>query len=309
MGRSTTNAQLATPGSYFCLSLNLLQHLHRLQDLPGPNIDTKEMSPQPVQLTGRLVLRQQLLLRRRQSHLAIIRTRQYVHLSFDACLEVSVLIFNINEVESEYCVCQGSVTLPVLSASPGALNHPTKRYIPPWIYISWTFTKGPLLSCDYVSLPDAKARITTTASSEPLTINSARCEVCSVAGKNNQECTTMPNCLPQTPKAWVEVGNSAVHVETLTSMALSSSISSALASICPEVTQTASMTNCTDQTVKIDGIWYKDPEDDELNKAGQLEVKVTVGQHNATSLRNAMINSAALTAMQSATGGNCYTEH
>ena len=69
------------------------------------------------------------------------------------------------------------------------------------------------------------------------------------------------------------------------------------------------MTNCTDQTVKIDGIWYKDPEDDELNKAGQLEVKVTVGQHNATSLRNAMINSAALTAMQSATGGNCYTEH
>lgn len=83
-------------------------------------------------------------------------------------------------------------------------------------------------------------------------------------------------------------------------MALSSSISSALASICPEVTQTASMTNCTDQTVKIDGIWYKDPEDDELNKAGQ---------NNATSLRNAMINSAALTAMQSATGGNCYTEH
>ena len=32
------------------------------------------------------------------------------------------------EVQSEYCVCQGSVTLPVLSASSGALNDPTKRY-------------------------------------------------------------------------------------------------------------------------------------------------------------------------------------
>lgn len=69
------------------------------------------------------------------------------------------------------------------------------------------------------------------------------------------------------------------------------------------------MTNCTDQTVKIEGIWYKDPADDELNKAGQLEVKVTASQYNATSLRNAMIDSAALTAMQSVTGGNCYTEH
>ena len=126
-------------------------------------------------------------------------------------------------MKSEYCVCQGSVTLSVLSASPGALNDPTKRYVPPWIYINWMFTKGALLSCDYASLPDAKAQITTAAPPEPLTTNSARCEVCSVAGKNNQECTTMPNCLPQTPKAWVEVGNSAVHVGTLTSMALSSS--------------------------------------------------------------------------------------
>lgn len=60
--------------------------------------------------------------------------------------------------------------------------------------------------------------------------------------------------------------------------------------------------------MKIDGIWYKDPADDELNKVGQLEVKVTASQYNATSLRNAMINSAALTAMQSAAGKNCYTE-
>jgi len=96
----------------------------------GPNIDTKEMSPQPVQLTGRLVLRQQSLLRRRQSHLAIIRTRQYVHLSFDACLEVNMLIFNINSPKWNPSI-EGSVTLPVLSASPGALNDPTKRCVPP----------------------------------------------------------------------------------------------------------------------------------------------------------------------------------
>ena len=166
-----------------------------------------------------------------------------------------------------------------------------------------------LLSCDYASLPDAKAHVTPTAPPEPLTTNSARCEVCSVVGENNQACSTLPNCIPQTPKAWVEVGKSAVHDGTLTSQALSSSISSALESICPEVTQTASMTNCSDETVNIQGIWYKDLADDMLNKAGQLEVKVTAGQYNATSLRNAMIDSVALTAMQSATGRNCYTEH
>lgn len=67
------------------------------------------------------------------------------------------------------------------------------------------------------------------------------------------------------------------------------------------------MTQCSFATATIKNIKYKDPFDDRLNE-GDLAVSVTSSQYNATSLRNAMIDSAALTAMQSATGNNCYTE-
>ena len=158
-------------------------------------------------------------------------------------------------------------------------------------------------------MPSDQTQVTPTTASEPLTTNMPRCEVCSVEGENNQACSTISDCIPQTPKAYVEVGSSAVHVGTLTSEALSTSISSALASLCPEVTQAASMTNCSDEVFKIGGIAYKNLSDNELYKNGELQVNVTAGQYNTTSIRDAMIDSAALTAMQSATGSNCYEEH
>ena len=90
-------------------------------------------------------------------------------------------------------------------------------------------------------------------------------------------------------------------------MDLSSSISNALASLCPTVTQTTSMTNCDSDTVKIPDVVYKEQPDGTISK-GELDVSVKSSQYNDTRLRKAMIDAAALTAMQSATGNNCYDE-
>lgn len=70
------------------------------------------------------------------------------------------------------------------------------------------------------------------------------------------------------------------------------------------------MTSCSTGTVTIGKIPYSDGDNGLLEPNGQLIVKVDASQYNATSLRNAMINSAALTAMHSAMGkSNCYTAH
>jgi len=70
------------------------------------------------------------------------------------------------------------------------------------------------------------------------------------------------------------------------------------------------MTSCSTGTVTIGNILYSDGDDGLLEPNGQLVVKVDASQYNATLLRNAMINSATLTAMQSAMGkSNCYTAH
>ncbi|KAK3169721.1 hypothetical protein OEA41_009105 [Lepraria neglecta] len=137
--------------------------------------------------------------------------------------------------------------------------------------------------------------------------NSAACSVCSPYALNGLSCTSIPNCQQHTPSAFVQAGNQSVHVGTLTSMDLSSSISNALASLCPTVTQTTSMTNCDSDTVKIPDVVYKEQPDGTISK-GELDVSVKSSQYNDTRLRKAMIDAAALTAMQSATGNNCYDE-
>ncbi len=153
--------------------------------------------------------------------------------------------------------------------------------------------------------PAAITPITTNLG--PATTNSAACSVCSPYALNGDDCTSIPNCSPHTPSAFVQVGNQSVHIGTLTSMALSSSISNALASLCPTVTQTRSMTNCGVDSIKIPDIVYKEKPDGTLSK-GELDVSVKSSQYNDTSLRKAMIDAAALTAMVSATGNNCYNE-
>ncbi|KAL9092836.1 MAG: hypothetical protein Q9165_004254 [Trypethelium subeluteriae] len=115
----------------------------------------------------------------------------------------------------------------------------------------------------------------------------------------------MSNCFPQTPEATVQVGSSPVHVGTLTGDSLYSSISNAIESICPTVSQTESKTSCATDSVSIDNIPYVSGG---FLSQGSLVVKVDSSAYNETSLRDAMIRSAALTAQHSTTGNNCYTQ-
>ena len=171
------------------------------------------------------------------------------------------------------------------------------------------------LTINHSTLPGGPGATITPASITPITTglgpattDSAKCSVCSPYALNGMACTRITGCTPHTPEAYVQAGNQSVHVGTLTSMELSSSISSAIATLCPPVTQTQSMTNCESDTVKIPGIVYKEEPDGTLSR-GELDVTVKSSQYNATSLRDAMISAAALTAMQSATDKNCYTEN
>ena len=137
------------------------------------------------------------------------------------------------EINSEFCVCQGSITLPVITAPSTADNDPSK-------------------SCAYTSLPGSTAAITSSIiASVPVTTDSAKCSVCSPYAVNGMGCTSISGCVPHTPSAYVQAGSNPVHVGTLTSTALSSSISSAIAKLCPTVTDTTSMTHCAEGTVKI----------------------------------------------------------
>lgn len=120
--------------------------------------------------------------------------------------------------------------------------------------------------------------------------------------------TTVPSTTASaavvTAAAMVQAGSSGVHVGTLTGTALYTSISSALERICPPVTQTSSATSCETDSVIIDGIDYVEAES--LSR-GELVVQVKSSSYNVTSLRDAMIKSAALTAQNSAGGKNCHS--
>ncbi|KAI4138201.1 MAG: hypothetical protein L6R39_006911 [Caloplaca ligustica] len=132
------------------------------------------------------------------------------------------------------------------------------------------------------------------------------CQVCTRLTYNEDSCSPIPNCVKQLAQATVQAGSSPVHVGTLTSSALSTSISSALDKLCPSVTKNSD-TACSTDSVTIDHIDYKNAEE-ELMNTGTLEVKVESSSYNESTIRKAMIDAAALTAMQSAVGGNCYDD-
>ena len=109
-----------------------------------------------------------------------------------------ISLFLQPEIQSEYCLCQGSITLPVLPAPSTALNDPSS---------SCAYTSLPV--CTSVSAPATTPAITSLG---PATTVSAQCSVCSPYVLNGQRCTSIPNCDPHTPSAFVEVGSSPVHV-------------------------------------------------------------------------------------------------
>lgn len=91
----------------------------------------------------------------------------------------------------------------------------------------------------------------------------------------------------------------------MTGTALYTAVSSALEKVCPEVTQTTTSTACSGTGVSIGAISYV--ADDALNTDGELDMIVNSGVYNVTSLRDAMIQSAALTMQKaSQSKSNCY---
>lgn len=161
-------------------------------------------------------------------------------------------------------------------------------------------------SCAYTTIPTtAKETVTTFAST--FTKN---CQGCTQVGFNAPSCTTVPQCTPTSAEVTVQAGSSPVHVGTLTGTALYTSVSSALEKLCPSVTQTKSSTACETGGVTVSNVEYVSA--GSLDSNGELVIKVAASSYNSTTLRDAMIKSAALTAQrgseqQSSCSNQTYT--
>ncbi|KAJ5591554.1 uncharacterized protein N7459_001923 [Penicillium hispanicum] len=181
------------------------------------------------------------------------------------------------------CVCEHDITLPLLTM---------------------TSITAETQSCDYTTIPTS-GHITTKPHLGPATTNTKMCQVCTPVVVNEDSCTSIKDCVVQTGAVTVQVGSSSVNVGTMTGSALYTGVSKALEALCPTVTQTESWTACETGPAKVHDVPYIYA--DYLSE-GSLDVSVETSQYNVTSLRDAMIKSAALTAMHGATGSNCHDE-
>jgi hypothetical protein len=185
-------------------------------------------------------------------------------------------------INSAHCICEGT-TLPLLTT---------------------THITAATQSCEYSSIPTTGI-ITTKAHLGTATTNTKICQVCTPVVNNEDECSIMKNCVVMTGAATVVAGTSPVHVGTVTGSALYTGVSKALETLCPSVTKAGEMTSCDEEsTAKIKDVPYVDS--GFLSTGGEIDVKVASGSYNLTSLRDAMIKSAALTAMHAAEK-KCYT--
>lgn len=174
-------------------------------------------------------------------------------------------------ITQAFCLCGGTATLSPLSVA--STGHQSD-------------------SCAYTTIP-ATAEETVTTLASTYTKN---CQACAQVGFNAPSCTKVPQCTPTSAQVTVQAGSSGVHVGTLTGTALYTSVSSALDKLCPTVTQSKSFTSCSTGTVKIPHIQYINS--GRLDDNGELEIKVQASSYNSTSLRDAIIKSAALTAQK-----------
>ena len=187
-------------------------------------------------------------------------------------------------ISKAYCTCDGKSSLP-LTTLPTNTNAPVTE------------------SCAYTAQPTGTQASNPNAAPSPTT-NKDTCEVCTPYAANEADCTKISGCTPIKGAATVEAGSSAVNVGTLTSDALYSSVSRALESICPPATQTTDFTHCSTDVATIKGITYV--ADESLLDDGEFIVQVKSSQYNLTSLRDALIKSAATTAKFSTTDKNSY---
>ncbi|OTA90549.1 hypothetical protein M434DRAFT_77744 [Hypoxylon sp. CO27-5] len=111
------------------------------------------------------------------------------------------------------------------------------------------------------------------------TTDSKYCKVCSQVDAYGEACQSLEGCFVKTGAVTIEAGTSSVHVGTLTGTQLYTSISSALDKICPTP-----------------------------SAKGDTRFSVESSKYNESSIRDALIKSAAAAAQQAATGKNCYQQ-
>ena len=105
--------------------------------------------------------------------------------------------------------------------------------------------------------------------------------------------------------ASMEMGSSQVNAGTaMTGLALFTSISNALTSLCPTPTSPGAWTICETGVIEVGSATYLDPATEERSE-GTVTVKVTDAQYNATNFHDLFINMIASAANASATGNNC----
>ncbi|KAI0484577.1 hypothetical protein GGR56DRAFT_614492 [Xylariaceae sp. FL0804] len=134
------------------------------------------------------------------------------------------------------------------------------------------------------------------------------CSFCSPDSPWGASCTftSMPGCVTPTGSVKFEAGTSPVHVGTLTSTALYSSVSSVLEELCP-TPDGATATGCSEEPFPIPGIAYINS--DALDEGGELVVQVASSNYSDSGIREALIQTIATGLQQAAQGDNCYTKH
>ncbi|KIW91231.1 uncharacterized protein Z519_08127 [Cladophialophora bantiana CBS 173.52] len=190
-----------------------------------------------------------------------------------------------------------SITSPPAMPKPSCILHeqdPDQGITQAFCLCDGTATLSPLYvpatghqsdSCAYTTIPvTAKESVTTFASAY-----TKNCQGCTLVGFNAPSCTTVLQCTPTSAEVTVQAGSSLVHIGTLTGTALYTSISSALEKNSVQYVSAGS-----------------------LDSNGELVIKVAASSYNSTTLRDAMIKSAALTAQkgseqQSSCSNQTYT--
>ncbi|KAI1364908.1 hypothetical protein F5Y08DRAFT_339255 [Xylaria arbuscula] len=134
------------------------------------------------------------------------------------------------------------------------------------------------------------------------------CSVCSQDSPFGLSCafTSLPGCTSETAQVTLQAGSSYIHVGTLTSDALYTSVSNALESLCPTPDPERSSTSCSVATATIGGIAFIDSSE-VLETDGELLVSVKSSSYELSQIREAMIHTIASAVEMSAVGNNCYT--
>lgn len=214
---------------------------------------------------------------------------------------------------ARYCVCEESRTLPLLSFTTDAPESKSCAYttLPPKddvkrAMIPSMTEQPPLITPNPVSTLQNRD-LTITKGFGPVTTDTLHCSVCTPIAPYADSCTSLAGCVVPTGAVTLEAGSSSVHVGTLTGDALYTGVSNALEKICPTPSASgtrSSFTSCSTDSATIGGIAYIDA--DSLNDGGELIVSVESSKYNETSIRDALIKTAAAAAQNAAVGKNCY---